>query len=746
MARGSSLLAVCAALCLLAPLSASAWTSRQANSAHRDNVFHTVRRQLLQDQEDLRQNLEASSTRRLLASETTVPLGAESAYAVTLPEVASLNSLLTTVLELVEKSAVVGHFPVDSFPDLGEIANRFGFAPTNDSFCLFVSNTKSPSAIPTSPSTAGYYAGPSTPYYGGGYSTPLPYYNGNYNGYGGYGHYHVVDLTGPKPDSVFPYGLPPQLAYLLNIIGAELKCILGPLLPASAPPFAVFLEVLLEDATAVFGQVLKYLSGGISTLPGVENALDSDLIYLRDPLNPWGSPLKFEFTLSQSPLPLELLTKTIPYPPKVEDDSWTPPEKISSLSPVAASLPAGDDVRAVGYDGYLDQCQVILGSSPGTDGTFDKVTDFTATINDGAWSVSLATLTNNTGDIAYVVPAARSNNYGALTIADRKSAGYCYDIATLQPVYNPLAVPIPADMDILNASVAASPLSTVLVFGGPFGLDQPGLKTAFGIDQIYDITTFDALDSAIQDPYGSGAHIYREAIKVQNTLTLGASLLTNDSSTYASFAVLLDQAIARAAVAATNKVAANGFNFTGPALNLDSAVVVQDIYYDARNWVDTTSDPTLPEALSSADSRTIFAAALAANNLNAAADNADNATDIQKTAYYTQAVVVPQLEDVLTGASSVDQFQALTTPEALEESLASTVLPGSLTIPPVQPLVQPSIADTSAQASSRGTKSRSLSSGAIAGITIGCVAGVAALAGAGAYGTRRMRRSRHSAV
>lgn len=108
--------------------------------------------------------------------------------------------------------------------------------------------------------------------------------------------------------------------------------------------------------------------------------------------------------------------------------------------------------------------------------------------------------------------------------------------------------------------------------------------------------------------------------------------------------------------------------------------------------------------------------------------------------------VVPQLEDVLTGASSVDQFQALTTPEALEESLASTVLPGSLTIPPVQPLVQPSIADTSAQASSRGTKSRSLSSGAIAGITIGCVAGVAALAGAGAYGTRRMRRSRHSAV
>lgn len=57
------------------------------------------------------------------------------------------------------------------------------------------------------------------------------------------------------------------------------------------------MQVLLEDATAVFGQVLKYLSGGISTLPGVENALDSDLIYLRDPLNPWVRP----FELSACP-------------------------------------------------------------------------------------------------------------------------------------------------------------------------------------------------------------------------------------------------------------------------------------------------------------------------------------------------------------------------------------------------------------------------------------------------------------
>ena len=56
-----------------------------------------------------------------------------------------------------------------------------------------------------------------------------------------------------------------------------------------------------------------------------------------------------------------------------------------------------------------------------------------------------------------------------LTIADRKSAGYCYDIATLLPLYNPLAVPIPEDMDTANASLAASPLSTILVFGNAFG-------------------------------------------------------------------------------------------------------------------------------------------------------------------------------------------------------------------------------------------------------------------------------------
>ena len=46
------------------------------------------------------------------------------------------------------------------------------------------------------------------------------------------------------------------------------------------------MQVLLEDASAVFTQVLKYLSGSLTDIPGIGN-LNSDLIYLRDPLNPY---------------------------------------------------------------------------------------------------------------------------------------------------------------------------------------------------------------------------------------------------------------------------------------------------------------------------------------------------------------------------------------------------------------------------------------------------------------------------
>lgn len=178
-----------------------------------------------------------------------VPLGAGSPFATILPQIASLNSIVTTILNLVENSAVLGHFPFESFPDLGKSANRFGFAPTNDSFCLFASNgkgTKPSAAAPAQAPTAGGYPSPGKPSYAP-YS-PTPYYNGFYNGYGGYGHYSVVDLRGAAPNAKFPYGLPPQLATILDVFGAELHCLLGPLLPESAPPFPVFLEVCIPPA------------------------------------------------------------------------------------------------------------------------------------------------------------------------------------------------------------------------------------------------------------------------------------------------------------------------------------------------------------------------------------------------------------------------------------------------------------------------------------------------------------------
>ena len=152
---------------------------------------------------------------------------------------------------------------------------------------------------------------------------------------------------------------------------------------------------------------------------------------------------------------------------------------------------------------------MILGSQALGDGTFDRDTDFTAFVEDGSWSVPLSSILNSTGDVLYVVPAAKSEypadekasagycclslpalgcstsssvrtrqltfawcageSYQALTGSTRKSAGYCYDTNTLLPQYNPLAVAIPSDANSSVSSVVVSPLSTVLVFGTAYG-------------------------------------------------------------------------------------------------------------------------------------------------------------------------------------------------------------------------------------------------------------------------------------
>ena len=51
---------------------------------------------------------------------------------------------------------------------------------------------------------------------------------------------------------------------------------------------------------------------------------------------------------------------------------------------------------------------MILGSQALGDGTFDRDTDFTAYLEDGSWSVPLASILNSTGEVLYVVPAAKS--------------------------------------------------------------------------------------------------------------------------------------------------------------------------------------------------------------------------------------------------------------------------------------------------------------------------------------------------
>ena len=78
------------------------------------------------------------------------------------------------------------------------------------------------------------------------------------------------------------------------------------------------------------------------------------------------------------------------------------------------------------------------------------------------------------------------------------------------------------------------------------GLNQPTLKTALGVDQDIDLLTLNSLNATEQDPEGEGAWVYKQNIEVQDTVTLLTTLLSNDSSSYASFAVLASQAIARA--------------------------------------------------------------------------------------------------------------------------------------------------------------------------------------------------------
>lgn len=76
------------------------------------------------------------------------------------------------------------------------------------------------------------------------------------------------------------------------------------------------------------------------------------------------------------------------------------------------------------------------------------------------------------------------------------------------------------------------------------GLRQAQLQSAFGIDPSLDINTLDALAATLDAPSSPAAHVLKQAVKINNAVSVGANLLSNDSSTYASFAVTMNQAIA----------------------------------------------------------------------------------------------------------------------------------------------------------------------------------------------------------
>lgn len=400
---------------------------------------------------------------------------------------------------------------------------------------------------------------------------------------------------------------------------------------------------------------------------------------------------------------------------------------------LASSALGQQTLPGVGTDGQLDQCQVILGSYAQGDGTFDKDSSFQATITDGVWSVPLSSILNNTGDVLYVVPAARSANYAPLTAADRDQAGYCNDIQTLLPVYNPQAVIIP---DETNSSVVVSPISTLLAFGWAYGLREQNMHRALGFDDDYLVSSsYDGAAEFASDPNSEGALFYKTGVKLQNTVTLGATMLSNSTDSYASFAVLMDQALGRAAVNASSTYANRHSNATGPQLDLNNAATLEYTIYNAGQFVHASKDWLLPTQLNQLDSTLYAAAGLALANLADATDEAATPQDAAKAQYYAESTVAPQVDELVTGSISVEEFITVTSPSSISQGIAATVLPSAVASP--SGAGSRSFGSSNTQAADSSSSDSGLSGGAIAGIVIGCIAGVALIALAALLVTKR---------
>eukprot|EP00884_Botryococcus_braunii_P015883 jgi/Botrbrau1/2979/Bobra.0026s0042.2 len=378
-------------------------------------------------------------------------------------------------------------------------------------------------------------------------------------------------------------------------------------------------------------------------------------------------------------------------------------------------------ITAAAYDGYLSSCQVIVGSIPHADGTFDKTSDLSTVVLNGFFTLP-ALEAVNTG-VAYVVPAAKGNDYPKLD-GQNTNPGFCYDMGMLLPEYNPLAVLLPTSPS--STVLAASPLSTVLVFGLPLGLRQAQLQSAFGIDPSLDINTLDALAATMANPSGPAAHVLRQSIKINNAVSVGANLLSNDSSTYASYAVTMNQAIAHQALSSMMlPLAQSGSDMHqrrllqagGLSVELSDPATVSKVLNFAHQSVVQSSDPTVRDSVSPAvNDAFITAASNAIAAANAQTDKAVDAAEMEKTSYLVQTKVVDALEKLVNGELSMAEFNAATSPQRLLSELETTQLPGNLRTAGASKL------SLEGQSHKRG-----LSKGAIIGIVIAAVVVAAVL-------------------
>ena len=268
----------------------------------------------------------------------------------------------------------------------------------------------------------------------------------------------------------------------------------------------------------------------------------------------------------------------------------------AAASASALQLPVGADgtpaLQGVAYDGYISDCSLIVGGLPRADGTFDKVDGFATTVKGGRFGVPSRLLADHPSSVAYVIPAAKGTQLASVS-SPTDSPGHCFDRATLLPAFNPLATPLPATPEAVARGPAASPLSTLLVFGAASaGLDAEKLASAFGLDASIDVPTYDALAAALAeaDPKGHAMAAVRANAAISNVVTVGASLLSADSPSYANMAVMVDMALAEAAAAggAAKAAAAGGVKKAGDA--------------DGKA-AEFTSDPPLPSSVAGVGSR-----------------------------------------------------------------------------------------------------------------------------------------------